>query len=74
VAASNRRGYKQLMQRRKKLEPISIRLDPEVKRALEAQAVTEDRSLSAYINRVLRFHVDSLPRPSPTEKKPERRR
>jgi hypothetical protein len=47
------------MTRRKKklLEPMSIRLDPDVKAALEGFAEEEDRSLSSYVNRVLRDHV-----------------
>ncbi len=48
--------------RRKKklLEPMSIRLDPDVKAALEGFAEEEDRSLSSYVNRVLRDHVARL--------------
>jgi predicted transcriptional regulator len=47
------------MTRRKKklLEPMSIRLDPDVKATLEEYAEAEDRSLSSYVNRVLREHV-----------------
>lgn len=74
VVVSIRRGYKRIMERRKKLDPISIRLDPEVKRALETLAVAEDRTLSAYINRVLRFHVESLQQLAEADKKPIRRR
>jgi predicted transcriptional regulator len=40
----------------KKLTPMSIRLDDDVKAALEARAVAEDRSLSWVVNRVLRDH------------------
>jgi hypothetical protein len=48
--------------RRKKklLEPMSIRLDPDVKAALEGFAEEEDRSLSSYVNRVLREHVERV--------------
>ena len=46
------------MERSKKLDPISIRLDPDVKAALEGLAQADDRSLSAYINRTLRQHVE----------------
>jgi hypothetical protein len=46
--------------RKKKLEPMSIRLDPDVKAALEGFAEDEDRSLSAYVNRVLRDHVERV--------------
>lgn len=48
--------------RRKKklLEPMSIRLDPDVKAALEGFAEDEDRSLSSYVNRVLRDHVERV--------------
>jgi hypothetical protein len=63
--------------RRKKklLEPMSIRLDPDVKAALEGFAEEEDRSLSSYVNRVLRDHVERVeatkePEPPP-EAKPE---
>ena len=46
----------------KKLDPISIRLDPEVKAALERLAKADDRSLSGYINHLLKTHVDSVER------------
>jgi predicted transcriptional regulator len=42
----------------KKLEPMSIRLDPDVKAALETVAVAEDRSVSYVANRVLRAWLD----------------
>jgi predicted transcriptional regulator len=42
----------------KKLEPLSIRLDPDVRAGLEALATADDRSLSAYVHRVLRLHVE----------------
>ena len=52
-------GYNVAMpQDRKKLDPISIRLEADVKANLEALAVADERSLSAYINRVLRAHVE----------------
>jgi hypothetical protein len=64
--------------RRKKklLEPMSIRLDPDVKAALEGFAEEEDRSLSSYVNRVLRDHVERVeakkePEPPTPEAKPE---
>jgi hypothetical protein len=44
----------------KKLDPISIRLDPDVRAGIEALAKAEDRSRSAYINRVLRQHLEHL--------------
>jgi predicted HicB family RNase H-like nuclease len=40
----------------KKLEPLSVRLDPDVRKAIEALAKAEERSLSDYINRALRQH------------------
>lgn len=43
--------------REKKLEPLSIRLDPDVRKAIETLARHDERSLSAYINRVLRKHA-----------------
>jgi len=43
----------------KKLDPISIRLEPDVKAALQQIATAEDRSLSYLINRVLRQYVES---------------
>jgi hypothetical protein len=57
------------MTRRKKklLEPMSIRLDPDTKAALEGFAEDEDRSLSSYVNRVLREHVERVG----SEKQPE---
>lgn len=42
---------------RRKLEPMSIRLDSDVKENLGYLARREDRSLSSYVNRVLRLHV-----------------
>jgi hypothetical protein len=62
------------MTRRKKklLEPMSIRLDPDVKAALERFAEEEDRSLSSYVNRILRDHVERTEARKPTEMpKPE---
>jgi len=44
----------------KKLEPISIRLEPDVKAALLELAEADDRTLSAFINRILRQYVDSV--------------
>ena len=73
------------MTRRKKklLEPMSIRLDPDVKAALEDFAEEEDRSLSSYVNRVLREHVQRIEagkqeppgpdtKPEPKKRPPER--
>jgi hypothetical protein len=60
--------------RRKKklLEPMSIRLDPDVKAALEGFAEEEDRSLSSYVNRVLRDHVERVEsRRQPETPRPE---
>jgi hypothetical protein len=45
------------MPRAKKLEPISIRLDPDVRQGIAAGAKAADRSLSAHINRILRQHL-----------------
>ncbi|HXF55295.1 MAG TPA: ribbon-helix-helix protein, CopG family [Hyphomicrobiaceae bacterium] len=50
------------MERRKKLDPISIRLDPDVKAALEELAKEDERSLSSYINRALRQHIEAVRR------------
>lgn len=36
---------------------FTLRLDPEIRRALEAKAEADDRSLGEYIHRVLRKHV-----------------
>jgi predicted transcriptional regulator len=41
----------------KLLPPRSIRLEPDVKDALEAEAAAEDRTLEYIIRRVLREHV-----------------
>jgi predicted HicB family RNase H-like nuclease len=41
----------------KLLNPRSIRLDPDVKEVLQAEADEEDRSLSYVINRALRDYV-----------------
>jgi predicted transcriptional regulator len=48
------------MNESKKLEPISIRLDPDVKAALQELARADDRTLSAFINRILRNYVESV--------------
>jgi predicted transcriptional regulator len=50
------------MARSKKLEPMSLRLDPEVKAPLQEFAAADERTLSAYVNRVLRQHVDAMRR------------
>jgi hypothetical protein len=38
----------------KKLDPIPVRLDPDVRAALEKAAKADGRSLSNYINQVLK--------------------
>jgi hypothetical protein len=53
-------GHMRKLRRTKKLEPISVRLDPDVRKAVETLAKSDDRSLSAYINRVLRLHVETV--------------
>jgi predicted transcriptional regulator len=65
--------------RKKKLEPMSIRLDPDVKAALQGFAEEEERSLSFYVNRVLRNHVEKVEankqeaeKPEPKKRPPER--
>jgi len=40
--------------------PTSLRLDPELKAALEKLAEADERSLSSYIARVLRDHVEKV--------------
>jgi len=44
---------------KKKAPPLSIRIDADVRRELEKLAAEDDRSLSAYVNRLLRQHVES---------------
>lgn len=39
------------------MPPTSIRLDEDVREGIEALAKADDRSLSSYINRVLREHL-----------------
>jgi len=57
------------MPRRTKLGgPLSIRLEPEVRAALEELAKEDDRSLSAYINRALRQHIEAVRKPKPKAK------
>jgi predicted transcriptional regulator len=46
------------MRKPKKLDPIAIRLEPDVREGLEALARADDRSLSAYAHRVLKQHVE----------------
>jgi predicted transcriptional regulator len=51
------------MKRIKKLSSqISIRLENEIKTALEEMAAADDRSLSSLINRILRQYVQSAPK------------
>lgn len=40
----------------KKLPPLSIRFDPEVKDVLDAKAVEQDRSIAWIVNNALREH------------------
>jgi len=47
------------MTRPKKLNPISLRLDPDLREALERLARADERSLSQYISLVLRTHVQA---------------
>jgi predicted transcriptional regulator len=49
-----------MVRKKKLLEPMSIRLDPDVKAALQGFAEEEERSLSFYVNRVLRQHVQQV--------------
>lgn len=44
---------------KKTAPPFSFRIDPEVRDDLEKFAAKDDRSLSNYINKVLRDHVAS---------------
>jgi predicted transcriptional regulator len=44
---------------KKLMEPISIRLEPDVKAALQELASADERSLSSYINRALRQHIEA---------------
>ena len=46
--------------RRKKLEPMSIRLDEDVRKRLEEAARASDRTMSNYINHVLREHFSVI--------------
>jgi len=39
---------------------MSIRLDPDVRAAIEDLAQADDRSVSSYINRALRQHVEAM--------------
>jgi hypothetical protein len=42
----------------KKTHPVAIRMDPEVKAALERLAADDNRSLSSYVGLLLRRHVE----------------
>lgn len=57
---STTRGYKVFM---KKLSPLSIRFDPDVKDALDAKAAELDRSMAWIVNNALREHF-KLPKPA----------
>lgn len=50
----------------KKVHTVSIRVGAELKVQLEQLANADDRTLSAYINRVLRQHVEAA-NPKPTK-------
>jgi predicted transcriptional regulator len=39
---------------------MSIRLDPDIRQAIEDLAAADDRSVSSYINRALRAHVEAV--------------
>ena len=41
---------------------MSIRLDPEVNAALQELAAAAEHTLSVYVNRVLRQHIDPMRR------------
>ena len=41
------------------MPPTTIRLDPDVKQAIEALSEADGRSVSGYINRVLRDHIEA---------------
>lgn len=44
-----------------KSEALAFRVSPELKQALQRLATADDRSLSSYIERLLRAHVDAPP-------------
>jgi len=48
------------MAKEKKVNPIAIRLEADVKAALEELAAADDRTLVGYIRRVLRSHVEAV--------------
>ena len=53
---------------------MSIRLDPDVRQAIEELAEEDGRSVSGYINRALRAHAEALGRlevEPPKSKKPK---
>jgi predicted transcriptional regulator len=63
-----------MVRKKKLLEPMSIRLDPDVKAALQGFAEEEERSLSFYVNRVLRQHVQQVEaRKQDSKKRPPER-
>ncbi|MGY4465892.1 putative transcriptional regulator [Bradyrhizobium sp. LB9.1b] len=41
------------------MPPTTIRLDPDVKEGIERLAKEDERSISSFINRLLRAHIDS---------------
>jgi len=51
---------------------MSIRLDPDVRVAIERLAEADGRSVSGYINRALRAHADALEVLAPTHSKKPR--
>jgi len=49
--------------------PLSIRLDEDVRTAVERLADADERSVSSYINRALRAHIEAVE--APAHKKPK---
>ena len=48
------------MERTKKVEVITIRIEAEHKTALEGFAAADDRTLSSYVGRLLKAHVAEM--------------
>jgi hypothetical protein len=61
------------------MSTLSIRIDSELKAELEARATADERSLSSYVVRLVRRHVEEtrshradIPSPSITPRRPKK--
>lgn len=51
---------------------VSVRIDPDIKAALEQVAEADGRTVSSYVERLIKAHLEEM-RPEPARAKPKRR-